>query len=234
MEDVFLVGGGWSDERARDMFGGFVDAVAAHSEEEDPQILLLLMGTDEESRAYHEKYVHALGLVGVRDGLVIERIEKGHPFRIEALEGIDGLMVGGGPTPAYHVSMRAAYTPIRELVANGMPYAGFSAGAVIAATTAIVGGWRIDGVPVCPEDSNEGLDKVTVVNGMALIAGAVDVHAAQWGSVSRLTAAVESRLVRHGVAIDECTTLLSDGSVVGAGRAWRVSRVEDGALVSRA
>ncbi len=100
--------------------------------------------------------------------------------------------------PAYHASLEPAYPRIRELVRSGLPYAGFSAGAAIAATTAIVGGWLVDGVPVCPEESNEDLGPVTVVEGLGLVEGAVDVHAAQWGNLSRLVAAVESGLVPSG------------------------------------
>ena len=104
-----------------------------------------------------------------------------------------------------------------------MPYAGFSAGAAIAGTHAVIGGWRLDGVPVCPEDSNEDLDAVAVVEGIGLVPGAVDVHAAQWGNVSRLVAVVAAGLAPEGVALDEGTTLGPDGPSVGAGRVWRVT-----------
>jgi cyanophycinase len=231
--DVFLIGGGWSDEGAADMFGGFIDAAAARASAAEPRILLVVMGTTAEDIEYHEKYVHALGLVGGHE-LVIERVAEGSPLDAGVLEGIDGLFVGGGPTPEYHASLSPSYDAIRELVADGLPYAGFSAGAAIAAATAIIGGWRIDGVAVCPEDSNEELDPVTVVDGIGLVSGAVDVHATQWGNLSRLVAAVEAGLVPHGVAIDECTTVGPGGAVVGAGRALRVSPAPDGVVVSRA
>jgi cyanophycinase len=230
---VFLIGGGWSDERAGDMFGGFVAAAAARSSGRVPRILLIVTGTDPESREYHEKYVQALGQVEEHE-LVIERVAEGETLDASVLEDLDGLLVGGGPTPEYHASLSPRYDQIRDLVSDGLPYAGFSAGAAVAATTAIIGGWRIDGVPVCPEDSNEELDPVTVVDGIGLIGGAVDVHATQWGNLTRLVAAVETGLVPHGVAIDECTTLGPGGTVLGAGRAWRVSPAPDGVVVSRA
>ncbi|WP_036225249.1 Type 1 glutamine amidotransferase-like domain-containing protein [Marmoricola sp. URHB0036] len=230
--NVFLIGGGWSDERATDMFGGFIAAAAARVEGRLPRVALVVMGTDEESLEYHEKYVHALGLVQGHE-LLIALVAEGDALDPAVLDDIDGLFVGGGPTPEYHASLSPSYDVIRELVADGVPYAGFSAGAAIAATTAIVGGWRIDGTPVCPEDSNEELDPVTVVDGIGLVGGAVDVHASQWGNLSRLVAAVEAGLVPHGVAIDECTTLGPGGSVAGAGRAWRVSPAPDGVVVSR-
>jgi uracil-DNA glycosylase len=47
-----------------------------------------------------------------------------------------------------------------------------------------------------------------VVEGIALVDIAVDVHAAQWGTLSRLVAATEAGLVDGGVAIDERTALI--------------------------
>ncbi|MDN5764777.1 MAG: Type 1 glutamine amidotransferase-like domain-containing protein [Humibacillus sp.] len=222
--NVHLVGGGWDDALAPTLYGGFVRAAARRAGDR-PRLVLVVVGTDAESLAYHEKYVEALGLVGGHD-LVVERVAEGSPFDPTTLAGVDGLFVGGGLTPDYHASLAPAYPRIRELVEAGMPYAGFSAGAAIAATHAIVGGWRIDGVPVCPEESNEELEPVTVVSGIGLVDGAVDVHAAQWGNLSRLIAAVEAGLVPRGVAIDEGTVLGPDDIVAGQGCVWRVSRAE--------
>jgi len=229
---VFLVGGGWSDAAAHDMFGGFVVAAAAHAGRRPPRVLLVVMGVDDEAREYHERFVRVLGRVGVSD-LRVERVAEGSSLDPAVLDGSDALVVGGGSMPAYHAALEPAYPRIRELVRSGLPYAGFSAGAAIAATTAIVGGWLLDGVPVCPEESNEDLGPVTVVEGLGLVEGAVDVHAAQWGNLSRLVAAVEAGLVPSGVALDECTTLLPDGDVAGAGRVWRVSPGSNGIVVTR-
>jgi cyanophycinase len=88
----------------------------------------------------------SLGLVGGHE-LVVERVPEGSPFDEAALDGVDGLFVGGGPTPQYHASLAGAYARIRSLVGGGMPYAGFSAGAAIAGSHAVIGGWRIDGAP---------------------------------------------------------------------------------------
>lgn len=229
--DVFLIGGGWSDERAGDMFGGFVTAAAARTEGRRPRVLMVLLGTDEEALEYHERYRRVLGLVGGHE-LVVERIAPDATFGASRLEDVDALLVGGGDTPEYHRALSPSYDVIRERVTAGLPYAGFSAGAAIAASSAIIGGWRIDGVPVCPEDSDEGLDPVTVVDGIGLVDGAVDVHAVQWGNLSRLVAAVGAGLVAHGVAVDECTTLGPGGVVTGAGHAWQVTPGADGVVVS--
>jgi cyanophycinase len=228
---VFLVGGGWSDEHVHDMFGGFIQA-ADRRAGRTPRILMVLMGTTPDDLEYHQKFVRALGLVGGHEQ-VLAPVAEGSPFDAGLLEGIDGLFVGGGPTPEYHASLAPSYDAIRGLVADGLPYAGFSAGAAIAATTAIVGGWLVDGVPVCPEDSNEELDPVTVVDGIGLVDGAVDVHASAWGTLSRLVAAVDAGLVPHGIAIDERTALGPDGAVSGAGRVWRVGPGAAGVSVTR-
>ena len=137
--------------RAR-LFGGFVVASAARATGRPPRVLVVVMGVDDEEREYHEKFVQILGRVGVTD-LVVERVAKGSSLDPAVLSDIDGLFVGGGPMPEYHASLAPAYPDIRDQVGGGLPYAGFSAGAAIAATTAIVGGWQIDGVPVCPEEA---------------------------------------------------------------------------------
>ena len=217
--NVFLIGGGWSDELAPEIYGGFIEAAAAASPAPRPRVLLVVLGTDEESLDYHERYLRTLELVGGHD-LEVVRVPEGStldPGVLERLDAVDGLFVGGGPTPEYHASLEPAYARIRARVGEGMAYAGFSAGAAIAGSHAVIGGWRIDGVPVCPEDSNEELDEVTVVEGIGLVPGAVDVHAAQWGNLSRLVAVVEAGLAPQGVAIDEDTTL-------AAGRARRRRR----------
>jgi len=219
--DVHLIGGGWDDALAATLYEPFIEA-AARRAGGTPRILLVVMGTDAESLDYHEKYVHTLGLVGGHE-LVVERVSEGTPFDEATLDGIDGLFVGGGPTPEYHASLAGAYVRIRALVSGGMPYAGFSAGAAIAGSHAVIGGWRLDGRPVCPEDSNEDLDAIAVVGGIGLVPGAVEVHAAQWGNLSRLIAVVAAGLAPSGVAIDEGTRLGSDGAVTGAGRVWHVT-----------
>ncbi|GMA22588.1 hypothetical protein GCM10025864_03470 [Luteimicrobium album] len=95
---------------------------------------------------------------------------------------------------------------------------------MIAPDQALIGGWRIGGVEVSPEDGSEDLDDVTVVPGLGLVDVTVDVHAAQWGNLSRLVAAVESGLLDGGVAVDEDTVLVvgQGGLVVGGrGNVWR-------------
>jgi cyanophycinase len=148
----------------------------------------------------------------------------GDTFDPAALDGMDGLFVGGGLTPAYAAAITPVAAALREwLEADGHVYAGFSAGAAIAARRALVGGWLLDGVLVCPADSAEDLEELSAVDGLDLVPFAVDVHGAQWGTLSRLSAAVESGAIAAGVGIDEDTMLTIAGGVAtasGAGRVW--------------
>lgn len=137
-------------------------------------------------------------------------------------DGLDGVLVCGGLTPAYQDAFAGCLELLPEVLAeHGIPYAGFSAGAVLAARRAVVGGWLVDGVPVCPPDTAEDLAEVEVRPGLGLVPFAVDVHAAQWGTLARLVAAVSHGRVPYGVAIDENTVLtVTDerGLVGGRGR----------------
>jgi cyanophycinase len=151
------------------------------------------------------------------------------------LQGLDALLVAGGLTPAYADALRPAAEAVRALVAGGAPYLGFSAGAAAAAGRALVGGYRLDGRVVTAEDNGEECDELAVVDGLGLVAPAVDVHAAQWGTLSRLVAAVAAGLVEAGVAVDEGTVLILDGDapprVVGAGQVWWVDPDDEGVRV---
>ena len=60
------------------------------------------------------------------------------------------------------------------------------------------------------EDNAEDLDQVTVVEGLGLVAPTVEVHTAQWGTLSRLVAAVAGGATSTGIAIDENTVVILD------------------------
>jgi hypothetical protein len=59
-----------------------------------------------------------------------------------------------------------------------------------------------------PQHPSKGGDR----DGLGLGPFTVDVHAAQWGTLPRLIAAVDSGAVEHGVAIDENTAVNVDGT----------------------
>jgi cyanophycinase len=151
----------------------------------------------------------------------------GEAFDPASLDGMNGIFVCGGLTPAYAAAISPVSAAVRDwLATDGHAYAGFSAGAAIAAEHALVGGWLLNGVPICHEDSAEDLDELSVADGLGIVPFAVDVHCAQWGTLSRLSAAVERGIVGAGVGIDEDTMLAIDGDVAtasGVGRVWVVT-----------
>ena len=105
----------------------------------------------------------------------------------------------------------------------------------MAATRAIVGGWRLGGRDVCAEEAGEDLDELAVRDGLGLVPFAVDVHATQWGTLTRLLHAVGAGLVAEGWAIDEGTVLVVDDGAVrvaGLGSAYRVAPREGEVVVS--
>lgn len=147
---------------------------------------------------------------------------------------VDAIVIGGGLTPAYHVALEGCYDVIRAAVGAGTPYLGFSAGAMIAAERAILGGWRIGGVAVAPEETAEDLDEITVVPGIGLVDVSIDVHVAQWGTLGRLIAATESGAIDGGLGIDEGTALIADAEglrIAGSGSVWRVFGGADGGVI---
>jgi cyanophycinase len=231
---VHLVGGGWPDDSG-EVYSAFLEESAARAEAGGrtvPRIGLLLVRDDAVERA--ADFTALLTSVSTCE-VVATAIAEGELYTTEALTDIDGLLIGGGLTPAYFDAVAPITGDIRLLVADGLPYLGFSAGAAIAADTAILGGWLIDSIPVCSEDVSEDFDDVTVVEGLGLIDLAVDVHAAQWGTLTRLIAATEAGLVDGGIAIDEFTALIIGDDtleVVGRGSVWRVTQSDDGVVVS--
>lgn len=231
---IFLIGGGWSAGHRDAVWGPFLQRATGRAAGGPPSIACIVVdegdGPDQVQR-----WAGVLGQTAVCTPVpVLVPLGSGlSDDQRAAVAAAHGLLVCGGLTPAYAESLAGVGGLIRDLVAAGVPYAGFSAGAAVAAGRAVVGGWRDGGVPVCPEDAGEDLDEVTVVDGLGLVPFAVDVHAAQWGTLPRLVAAVAGGLVDSGVAVDEDTVLqvAVDGSVTvaGAGRAHLVRRPGHGA-----
>lgn len=245
---IHLVGGGWAADYDGEVYADFLAETsvrAAASGRAIPRVAVLLVhdvesadaegaGIDPAGIDRAGQYREQLLRVALVEPVVIA-VAEGGLFTSAVLSDIDGLLIGGGLTPAYLDAVAPVVEEIRMLVADGLPYLGFSAGAAIAADTAIIGGWMIGDVPVCAEGASEDLEDVTVAVGLGLVDLAIDAHAAQWGTLSRLVAATEAGLVDGGIAIDEFTVLIvGDDSlrVVGTGSVWQVNQHDDGVLVS--
>ncbi|WP_052226544.1 type 1 glutamine amidotransferase family protein [Microbacterium mangrovi] len=201
---VHLVGGGWQDEPDGVVYAAFVHeatARAAASGRVVPRVAIVAI-RDDDAAEHAERLVGAMRIAGPVEAVVTAVGESG-PVPADAFADADGIVIGGGTTPAYRDVLEPHFDVLRDLVGGGTPYLGFSAGSAIAASAALVGGWRIGGVEVAGEDINEGLDEVTVLGGVGLIDVSVDVHVAQWGSLSRIVAAAEAGLIEAGIGIDE-------------------------------
>lgn len=231
---VFLLGGGRDVAACGSLLEAFVSEARERAADRAPAIaLLLVLEADDDVSV--DRFRDVLGAAGAAsDDIRVQAIVEGSSFTDAAIEA-DGVFVGGGLTPAYGDAFGGIRDVLRERVAGGMPYAGFSAGAAIAAGPALVGGYRVGGVEVVSEDAGEELDAVAVRPGLGLLDFAVDVHAAQWGTLSRLVAAVDAGLVTDGVAIDENTALVVSAqaapAVRGSGQVWRVESAASGVHV---
>lgn len=219
MSHLFLTGGGRDPDGSHRTNAPFARAVLATGAED---VALIVLDEGDDTRA--GKRAAGLELVGLRPEVFLAA--PGRPPR--GVGDPAAVYVTGGPTPG----CQEALCPDPSWLAPDAIYAGFSAGAAIAPEVALVGGWRVDGVPVCDEEAGEGLDEVDIRSGLALLEPVVDVHCAQWGTLTRLAEVVRAGDGRPGWGIDEHTTLeLRDGAVAavhGEGTAWRVERLDDG------
>ncbi|MGG7463862.1 MULTISPECIES: Type 1 glutamine amidotransferase-like domain-containing protein [unclassified Plantibacter] len=232
---VFLVGGPCLPETESTVYSAFLAeaaALAVVAGRQAPRIAIVVV--------HHEDGTE--DAAGIRAAIeragVIEAVPVvlgiGGTVEQSALAEVDGIVVGGGLPSAYAAALEPVAGDVRRLVATGLPYLGISAGAMIAADHAIVGGWRIGDVPVSPEGTAEGLDEVTLADGLGLVDLAVDAHAAQWGTVSRLVAATEAGMIDGGLAVDENTALVvGQGAlrVLGGGSVWQVFTADHGVVV---
>ncbi|UJP11412.1 Type 1 glutamine amidotransferase-like domain-containing protein [Microbacterium sp. KUDC0406] len=229
---VHLVGGGFG----RAAFAPFTaEALAAAPDRTTPVVVVVTVREDG-GTGHARDLIDAVTADGAAS-LDIRLVAVAETDRVDPamFDGVHAIVIGGGLTPAYHSALEPSFDRIRTAVGNGTPYLGFSAGAMIAAERAILGGWRIGGVPVVPEDTAEDLEEVTVVPGIGLVDVSVDVHVAQWGTLARLIAATEAGATDGGVGIDESTALIAgaDGlRIAGEGSVWRVSPAEGGVIVS--
>ena len=225
---AFLIGGGWDAGARHLVYRPFLDAAG-----KAPVVACVVLD-EGDGLVQAARWAEALLSVAPCTPLPV-LVALGEVLDVAALDDADAVLVCGGLTPAYATALAPAAPAIYEwLEREPRPFAGFSAGAAVAARQALVGGWRIDGVPVCPEDAAEDLDEVTVVAGLGLVPFTVDVHAAQWGTVNRLVSAVRVGLVPCGLAIDENTMISIDegtATVAGLGVAHWVSKSDNGVRI---
>jgi len=223
---TFLIGGG---RQASEVHEAFVAAAGG------PVVAFVLDGEDLDVARWQTVLTEA----GAPEVTVVV-VSPRRPPTPEDVAGAAGVYVAGGHTPGYRDTLVGAGTGwLAAARAANAVYAGFSAGAAIAASQALVGGWRTRfrdrTVEICPEDCAEDLDPLTVARGLGLVDVLVDVHAAQWGTHYRLVHAVLAAGRGEGWAIDENTALDVEGdrvTVRGVGTATRVRHSGSHAEVS--
>jgi cyanophycinase len=226
-----LVGGGWNVDAQPVAYGSFLAEAAVVAGRDGRQLpviacVVLDEGDGAEQFARWESALHHAAPCRTVPVLV----ELGGRLDPSVLGDADGLLVCGGLTPAYAAALEPVAPEIRAWLRTGdRPYAGFSAGSAIASATAVVGGWLADGVPICSDDAAEDLDEVTVRPGLGLAPWTVDVHCAQWGTLTRLIETVRTDPALVGAGIDEDTVLIigaDDAEVRGLGSVWLVRSAE--------
>jgi len=232
---MYLIGGGWSEEAFAETYGPFVRAATGDT---GRKIALVIALDDESDRGDVEaKFRSPFESLSVaHDEIAAIFVSKDHPLTLETLTAIDptGVFVCGGTTPLYQEALCRDTGWLGYVIAEQLPYGGFSAGSSIAAQRAVVGGWRIpvgaSETPIVDEEVSEGLDLVTVRDGLGLLPLSIDVHCGQWSTITRLIHAVNAGMIEVGLGIDEDTMLeVENGvrSVRGLGHVYRVQ--SDGA-----
>lgn len=225
---IILVGGGPDTVTTPVVFDRFVKDVRHRAGgSRPPRIAVVLFDREGSSEYFLPAYLAPLQSRLPCD-VAPTLLRTGEPADPAAFDDVDGIVVGGGPTPEYLAGLLGSAAAIRAAAAAGVPYLGFSAGAMIAPQRALVGGYRIRGTEVCSVECSEGLDELDVRDGLGLVPFAVDVHAAQAGTLSRAVGAVAEGLVDRAVAVDENTALvlrhadLEDLEVIGTGNCWTI------------
>lgn len=237
MTKIFLIGGGWCVETFPETYGRFLESAAKSGERRIAIIVAEEDGAD--SHAQFLRFFEALESVGLTSAEAFEIIVSAKkPLILEDLNQINptGIFVCGGLIPAYADALCADKSWLDFVNENTIPFCGFSAGAAIAAKNAIIGGWQREigekTIQIADENAAEDLDLLEIREGLGLVNFAVEVHATQWGTLSRLVHAVDSEKTIEGFAIDENTMLEIDGEnfkIFGAGCVYRVEK-ENGAI----
>ena len=232
MFPVFLIGGGWEPNGFDHTYVPFIRRASARGH---CKIAVILAVEDENDRSSMElRYRGAFDACGVpAKDVVVYCGTAAAPIPFEALTAGSptGIFVGGGPTPLYQTLLCSDTTWLDYLREERIPYAGFSAGAAIAAQHAIVGGWQVRRdhreIAMLDADFGENLTTLEIRDGLGLVPFSVDVHASQWGTITRLMQAVELGLTTEGWALDEDTVLCVEEyqlEVRGLGHVYHIQR----------
>lgn len=254
MTVIFLHGGGDSPAARGDTFGRFLDLTGlgatvdrrpVRSGAGGPLLLIAVADGEEEARETADSYRALFAALGAPENRLLPLLLA--PDRLLTAQEVaacepSGIFVCGGATPLYHRALCADLNWVAYLREHHIPFGGTSAGAAIAAERAILGGWQSPGDgeaarPILFQGAGEGLARLTVRPGARLVPFAVDVHAGQWGTLTRLFHVARGGLVDEGWAIDEDTCLIvwpERVEIAGRGYAYHVARDGRGGATVRA
>src|SRR3954451_19443682 len=227
---ITLIGGAGALPAQISCLQPFLAAATARADGPPPRIPFVWVDEGDGQR-WSDRWMELVAAVGPIDGDDVA-VPLGGVLDVERLEGAHGLFVCGGLTPAYAAALAPAAAAVRHFVCDGgLPYAGSSAGAAVAARPAGVGGYLHGGRVVCPYEAGEDLEQVSVVAGLGIVEEMVDVHASAWGTLPRLAAAlVMAPDVDAGLGLDEDTAWLvtDEGTqVLGRNAVHRLDREAD-------
>lgn len=235
--NIYLIGGGWNESTFAETYGRFVEDAKRRT---GPIAIVVAEEDEQAARQAYERFRQAFLELGLAaSDLTQFTVSAQRPLLAAQLAGTApcGVFVCGGLTPWYQQALCIDQGWLAYVREHGIPYAGFSAGAAIAAPRAIVGGWKIKvpqhEVEILGPDFAEDLEMLTVEKGLGLVPFAIDVHASQWGTVTRLLHAIDQGLADTGWAIDENTMLEichATLSIHGKGNAYHVWRDAMGSM----
>ena len=240
---VHLIGGGADCRNADDLVSGFAAEAVSHAaaNHRAPRLALVMVDRDGRAESLRHTYTDPLDH-HVPGGFeyVDLRLDGGPCQNGPALRRVDGIVVAGGPTRDYHTGLQHLSEEIKRALADAVPYLGFSAGALIAAPTAVLGGWQDSGRRVCDQDWSEGLNELTLAPGLGIVDFTVDVHTTEGGLLTRAAAAALRPECDLVAAIDEATVLslpfgsaTSEATVSGDGFVWWLSTAASGIVATR-
>jgi cyanophycinase len=239
MTRLFLIGGGSHEASYVRTFWRFVDAATQWGDDggDDHRSIAIVIAAepDADKAALEAQYRAPFELfdpVEARQCHVLFA-SAAEPLDAERLAAVQptGVFIAGGRTGLYHDALCRDLRWADYVRQHALPYAGYSAGAVIAAPRAVMGGWLLAlqhcNAEVGAQSCSEGIDFTELRDGLGLAPFAIEAHATQWGTLTRLVQLVAEGALEAGWAIDENCMVEIDGDVLrvcGANCAYRVRR----------
>lgn len=144
--------------------------------------------------AYMEKYTLVLKANGIEEYVYLPLSPKPSNESLHVLSSCSGIIIGGGETELYrnYIVDTLLGERIKELYNQGIPVAGFSAGALISPEYCVIP----------PIDNSQ--KKHFFLNGLGLIKNCViSAHFTKWNEEKNIKAALEKLNVPIGYGIDD-------------------------------